>query len=78
MATEQTAIELYNERRENIARVMDWINLELDKHHAEAVANPSDRGYAGDLWLVLERLIQALAFVSNHESEDIEKLLSEC
>ena len=78
MAAEQTAIELYNERIENIARVMDWINIELDNHKTDAKANPGDRGYAGDLGLVLERLVQALAFISNRESEDIEKLISEC
>ena len=78
MAAEQTAIELYNERIENIARVMDWINLELDNHKTDAKANPKDWGYAGDLGLVLERLVQALAFISNRESEDIEKLISEC
>ena len=77
MATKQTAIELYNERLEHIARVMDWIELELDKHHAEAAANPSDRGYAGDLGLVREKLIEALAFISNIEPEDIENLPGE-
>ena len=78
MATKQTAIELYNERLEHIARVMDWIELELDKHHAEAAATRGDWSNAGDLGHVLERLVQALAFLSNRESEDIEKLLSEC
>ena len=77
MATKQTAIELYNERIENIARVMDWIELELDKHHAEAAANPGDWGYAGDLGLVREKLIEALAFISNIEPEDIENLPGE-
>ena len=74
----QTASELYHERREQIARVMDWIELELDKHQTEAAITPGDWSNAGDLGHVLERLVQALAFLSNRESEDIEKLLSEC
>ncbi len=30
MAANQNARELYDERRQDIARVMDWIELELD------------------------------------------------
>jgi hypothetical protein len=73
----QTAEQLYNERREDIARVMDWIECELDAHRCKAQAEPGDWGYAGDLGHVLEKLTQTLAFLSNREPEDIEKLLSE-
>lgn len=78
MATKQTARELYDERRQDIARVMDWIELELDKHKNNAKANPADWGYPGDLGHVLEKLIETLAFLSNREPEDIENLLSDC
>jgi hypothetical protein len=78
MATKQTAHELYDERREDIARVLDWIELELDKHQANAQANPADWGYPGDLGHVREKLVQTLAFLSNREPEDIENLLGEC
>ena len=78
MATKQTAHELYDERRQDIARVMDWIELELDKHKTNAKANPADWGYPGDLGHVREKLIEMLAFLSNGEPEDIENLLSEC
>jgi len=78
MATKQTASELYDERRQDIARVMDWIELELDKHKTNAKANPKDWGYAGDLGHVREKLIQTLAFLSNNEPQEIEDLLSEC
>lgn len=78
MATKQTARELYDERCQDIARVMDWIELELDKHKTNAKVNPTDWGYAGDLGHVREKLIETLAFLSNNESQEIEDLLSEC
>jgi hypothetical protein len=78
MSTKQTTRELYDERSADIARVMDWIELELDKHKANAKANPADWGYPGDLGHVLEKLIQTLAFLSNRETEDIDNLLGEC
>lgn len=78
MATKQTASDLYNRRREDIGRVMDWIEIELGKHQTAAQANPADWGYPGDLGHVREKLIQTLAFLSNREAEDIENLLGEC
>jgi hypothetical protein len=78
MATKQTASELYDQRREDIARVMDWIELELGKHQAAAEASPGDWSNAGDLGHVLEKLTQTLAFQSNREPETIENLLGEC
>ena len=78
MSTRQTASELYDERSEDIARVMDWIELELDKHKNNAKANPADWGYPGDLGHVREKLIETLAFLSNNEPQEIEDLLGEC
>ncbi len=78
MATKRTASELYDQRREDVARVMDWIALELDRHQAAAKKEPRDFGYAGDLGHILEKLTQALAFLSNREPEEIEALLGEC
>lgn len=77
MSTKQTAGELYNERLEDIGRVMHWIELEIDKHKTNAEANPKDWGYPGDLGHVRERLIQTLAFLSNSEPQEIEDLLSD-
>ena len=78
MSTKQPASELYDERRQDIARVMDWIELELDKHKTNAKANPKDWGYPGDLGHVREKLIETLAFLSNNEPQEIEDLLGEC
>ena len=78
MSAKQTARELYTERREDIARLIDWLDLELDKHQAKAEAEPRDWGYAGDLGNVRAKLVRAVAFLANQEPEDIENLLGEC
>jgi hypothetical protein len=78
MNVKQTATELYNERFEDTVRLMDWIELELDKHQTQANASAQDWSNAGDLGNVRAKLIRTLAFLSNNESEDIENLLSEC
>ena len=76
--SKQTAAQLYNERREDIARVMDWIECELDAHRTRAEGSAEDWSNAGDLGHVLEKLTQTLAFLSNRDPEDIENLLGEC
>ena len=78
MSAKQTASDLYTQRREDIARLIDWLGLELDKHQAKAEAEPSDWGYAGDLGNVRAKLIRTVAFLANQEPEDIENLLSDC
>ncbi len=77
MSAKQTASELYTERREDIARLIDWLDLELGKHQAKAEAEPADWSYAGDLGQVREKLIQTLAFLANQEPEEIEHLLGD-
>lgn len=78
MSAKQTASELYTQRREDIARLIDWLDLELGKHQAKAEAEPRDWGYAGDLGNVRAKLIRAVAFLTNQEPEDIENLLGDC
>jgi len=74
----QTARELYDERREDIARVLDWFDMELDRHRTNAKGDPKNWCFAGDLGHVREKLIETLAFLSNSEINEIENLLSEC
>ncbi len=78
MSTKQTASNLYTQRREDIARLIDWLGLELDKHQAKAEAEPRDWVYAGDLGNVRAKLIRTVAFLANQEPEDIENLLNDC
>ena len=72
-----TAQVTYDQRRSDIARVLDWLDLELDRHGTEAKATPKDWGHAGDLGHIREKLIEALAFISNSEPKQIEELLAE-
>jgi hypothetical protein len=78
MATQQTAREAYEQYRQDIARVMDWIGLELDKIDVDAKASPKDWGHAGTLQATLQKLVESLAFLSNSEPQEIEDLLGEC
>ena len=43
----QTARELYDERREDIVRVLDWLDMELDRHRTNAKADPKNWCFAG-------------------------------
>jgi hypothetical protein len=78
MATQQTAREAYEQYRQDIARVMDWIGLELDKIDVDAKASPKDWSHAGALQTARHKLIESLAFLSNSEPQEIEDLLGEC
>lgn len=76
--TKPTAKETYDQLHLDIARVLDWIELELDKHQLRAKASPRDWSCPGELGHVRQKLIETLAFLSNSEIPDIENLLSEC
>ena len=56
--------ELYTSRRRDIAALLDWISLEVDKHAEYAEKEGQDLGHAGDLGHVRELLVQALAFLA--------------
>ena len=78
MASQQTAREAYEQYRQDITRVLGWIELELDKHKIAAKANPKDWSHAGALQTARHKLIESLAFLSNCEPKEIEDLLGEC
>ncbi len=74
-----TAAQTYAQRREEIARLLDVIHMELDAHSERAAANPTNWGFAGDLSKVRSDLIDTLAFLTNGRmaAADIEKFLGE-
>lgn len=78
MAIQQTAREAYEQYRQDIARVMDWIGMELDKADEAAKASPKDWGHAGTLQAARQQLIESLAFLSDSETQQIEDLLADC
>ena len=59
-----TAAETYAARRNDIARLMDVLQMELDKHAEAANADPRNWGRAGDLGKVRSDLIDLVGFMS--------------
>jgi len=74
---EPTAAQMYAEQRNNIARLLDVLAMELDSRDEEAKADPGNWGKACDLALVRTDLTNIVAFVSRMEREDVERFLRE-
>jgi len=74
---EPTAAETYATRRSDIARLMDVLQMELDKHDAEQKADPKNWGRAGDLGKVRSDLINLVGFMSNMDPEHVEAFLND-
>lgn len=75
--TEPTSSEAYAARRNDIARLMDVLQMELDKHDAAAKDSPRDWGFAGSLGKVREDLKNTVAFLSNMDPEQVEAFLND-
>jgi hypothetical protein len=74
---EPTAAETYAARRNDIARLMDVLAMELDKHDEQAKADPTNWGITGNLGKVRSDLMDTVAFLSGMDREDIERFLAE-
>ena len=74
---EPTAAETYAARRSDIARLMDVLQMELDKHDAEQKADPKNWGRAGDLGKVRSDLINLVGFMSNMDPKHVEAFLND-
>ncbi len=70
-----TDAEAYAARRNDIARLLDVLHMELDRHAEEAKADPSNWGRAGDLDYVRQSLVTLVAFTSGRETEDVQRFL---
>jgi hypothetical protein len=75
--TEPTAAETYAARRSDIARLLDVLEMELDKHDERAKADPRNWGLPGNLGKVRSDLMDTVAFLSGMDREDIERFLAE-
>jgi len=73
--TEPTAAETYAPRRSDIARLLDVLEMELDKHDDRAKADPRNWGLPGNLGKVRSDLIDLVGFLSGMERERIEEFL---
>jgi len=74
---EPTAAETYAARRNDIVRLLDVLQMELDKHDERAKADPRNWGLPGNLGKVRSDLMDTVAFLSGMDREDIERFLAE-
>lgn len=74
---EPTAAETYAARRNDIARLMDVLQMELEKHADAAKADPRNWGFAGSLGKVRSDLIDLVGFLSNMDREHVEAFLND-
>lgn len=74
-----TAQQTYASRSNDIARLLDVLQMELQTHAERAAAQPANWGFAGDLGKVRSDLIDAVEFITNGRMTrpDIERFLDE-
>lgn len=72
-----TAAETYAARRNDIARLMDVLQMELDKHAQQASADPKNWGFAGSLGNVRGGLVELVGYLSNQDPEEVEAFLAD-
>lgn len=71
------AQDAYQARASDIARLIDVLQMELDKHAEGARAEATCWGRVGDLGKVRSDLIEIVAFMSNSDRQQIEEFLAE-
>ena len=74
---EPSAPETYAQRRNDIARLLDVLDMELTKHAEGMKADPTNWGRVGDLGKVRGDLIDLVGFMSGMEREEVERFLAE-
>lgn len=72
-----SAPQAYAQRRSDIARLLDVLDMELTKHAEGAKADPTNWGRVGDLGHVRGDLINLVAFLSGMETEEVERFLND-
>ena len=71
------ARDAYQARTNDIARLLDVLQMELDRHATAAQADARCWGKVGDLGKVRSDLIDLVAFMSNKERAEVENFLAE-
>ena len=74
---EPTAAQTYAARQNDIARLMDVLQMELDKHAEGAKADPRNWGFAGSLGKVRSDLIDMVGFMSGMDPEQVVEFLND-
>jgi hypothetical protein len=73
----ENATDAYAATRNDIARLMDVLDMELERHDARAKHDPRNRGLAGNLEKVRSDLIDTVAFISGMDREAIDAFLAD-
>jgi len=74
---EPTAAETYAARANDIARLIDVLQMEVEKHAQGAKADPTNWGRVGDLGKVRGDLIDLVGFMSGMERDEVERFLND-
>ena len=74
---EPTAAETYAARQNDIARLMDVLQMELDKHAEAAKSDARNWGRTGDLGKVRSDLIDLVGFMSGMDRDHVEAFLND-
>ena len=74
---ETNARDAYQARQSDIARLIDVLQMELDKHADAAQADAKCWGKVGDLGKVRSDLIDLVGFMSGMDREAVEGFLAE-
>jgi hypothetical protein len=72
-----TAAQAYAAYKHDIARLIDVLHMELDKHAERFNADQSNWGFAGDLTTIRNGLIEQVEMLSGHDRQMIENFLAE-
>lgn len=73
----QTAAEAYAAARNDIARLLDVLDMELAKHEARAKTDGRNWGFAGDLQKIRSDLIETVGSISGMERDAVEGFLAD-
>jgi len=76
-APEPTAAQAYAARRAEIARLLDVLEMELDRHAEETKADPKNWARTGDMTRLRDDLINIAAYMSNSDPEAIHEFLDD-
>ena len=76
-ANEPTAAETYAAHQSDIARLLDVLGMELDRHAERAKADPRHWGLVGDLAKVRNDLVEAVRYLSGMETAEVERFLND-
>ncbi|MBX3387179.1 MAG: hypothetical protein KF768_11460 [Phycisphaeraceae bacterium] len=75
--TQRTATSAYAAARNDIARLLDVLDMELAKHDERAKADAKNWGFAGNLQKLRCDLVDAVAFIAGMDRNEVEAFLDD-